>query len=240
MSVHLDAHRIIDDLRTKAMRHDLEAIRIRSAITVLLDVYRKLPATEPLPAAPPEQGDALTPDAPPAGEGSSSLPPSPATEIQIDRAGHIGPWVRSVEKADETPPAGEETPSSPAPRIRDQVQALHDAHPEYTARQAREALGLTKGSLSGHSSALGIQWTPVDVPDVPVEVAPKNVDRVRLVHDQHPTWTARMIANQLGEKEKTVANILGGIRRESSNPEFAGKADLVEHYDNVAKRLGKV
>jgi hypothetical protein len=52
-----------------------------------------------------------------------------------------------------------------------------------------------------------------------------------------------MIADHLGALEKTVANILGELRRQAkAEPprEFSGKAELVGHYSDVAKRLGKV
>lgn len=147
--------------------------------------------------------------------------------------------VLAHEKAPDPAPAGGAA-TSPAP-IQDRVQALYDAHPEYTARQAREALDLTKGSLSGHSSALGITWAPADFVGRPVSSS--KMDRVRTVHEQHPTWTARMIANHLGEKETSVSTMLATIRKRASaapsKPEFAGEAALVGHYSDVAKRLGK-
>lgn len=130
----------------------------------------------------------------------------------------------------------------PAP-VRERVQALHDAHPEYTARQAREALDITKGSLSGHSSALGITWAPAEFIGRPV--GSMKSDKVRMVHEQHPTWTARMIANHLGEKEASVSTMLATIRKRAAasttpEPEFSGRSELVGHYSDVAKRLGKV
>lgn len=168
------------------------------------------------------------------------------------RAGHIGTWVRGDEKALDPAPAGGAA-TSPAPTVKERVKSLHDKHPEYTRKQACEALGITEGSLAGHGHSLGIRWSPSPAspkfkagqPAPPaVQYAPGSTgDRVRIVHEQHPTWTARMIADHLGALEKTVANILGELRRQAKAappPEFAGRAEMVGHYTDVAKRLGKV
>lgn len=65
--------------------------------------------------------------------------------------------------ADVSPPAGEVEPS-PAPKspregtLTARVLALHRLHPDYTAKQARAELGITKGGLAGTSFHLGIKW----------------------------------------------------------------------------------
>jgi hypothetical protein len=54
-----------------------------------------------------------------------------------------------------------------------------------------------------------------------------------------------MIADHLGEKETSVSTLLATVRKQAkveqaAEPEFAGRAELVGHYSDVAKRLGKV
>lgn len=59
-------------------------------------------------------------------------------------------------------PGGDADTSSPAPSskptLRQRILELHAAHPEYTVKQAVEALRTTKSSLSAYSSILKIKW----------------------------------------------------------------------------------
>lgn len=70
----------------------------------------------------------------------------------------------AVDDADAAPAGEVASPvASPAPpphpiSTRQRVKQLHHEHPEYTRREAWEALGITEGSLAGHSYALGIKW----------------------------------------------------------------------------------
>lgn len=69
-------------------------------------------------------------------------------------------------------------------------------------------------------------------------------DRVRAIHAQHPNWTARLIANELGANPNSVSALLAGIRNPKAapapeKPEFTGRRQMVEHYGAIAKRLGK-
>lgn len=102
----------------------------------------------PLPGSEAVASDA---DAAPAGEASRpDASPAPVLSIVI------------AEKAPDPAPAGEPS-TSPAPTsTRQRVKQLHDEHPEYTRREAWEALGITEGSLAGHSHALGIRWKPLE------------------------------------------------------------------------------
>lgn len=178
-------------------------------------------------------------DAAPTGE-AQAPDASPAPIPVYSRAGNVGTWVRGSEKAADAPPAGEAL-ASPAPITkREQVRNTYEDHPDWTAAQVAEHLGLTRGSVSGHASLLGITFAPAK-PTTPQPPAVVKAERIRLTHEQHPAWTARMIANELGEKESTVTDVLSGARAGALNaPEFAGKAELVGHYSEVAKRLGKV
>lgn len=70
-------------------------------------------------------------------------------------------------------------------------------------------------------------------------------DKVRALHHQHPNWTARLIAIELGANPNSVSVALARIRNPKSlpttaaKPEFAGRRQMVEHYGAIAKRLGK-
>lgn len=55
--------------------------------------------------------------------------------------------------------AGGAGASPAAPSLRQRIEDLHKAHPEYTARQAIEALGCKQSSLTDYSAMLGIKWT---------------------------------------------------------------------------------
>lgn len=147
-----------------------------------------------------------------------------------------------TENADATPQAGGETQAPPAPSKRELVRETHEAHPDWTAKQIGEHLGLTIGSVSGHLSNMKIRLSgPAQ------DGAPTKLDKVRIMHHAHPTWTARMIAEELGEKETSVSTMLAVVRKASGsptppqpiNPEFSSRREMIGHYDEIAKRLGK-
>lgn len=126
---------------------------------------------------------------------------------------------------------------------RQQVRITHEDHPDWSAAQIAEHLGLTKGSVSGHASSLGIKFSAGAAVN-PAASSITKLDRVRLMHEQHPTWTARMIALQLGEKESSVSTLLATVRKEvrdqtEPKPEFSSEQEMLQHYGDVAARLGK-
>lgn len=66
--------------------------------------------------------------------------------------------------------------------------------------------------------------------------------RVRRSHIQHPNWTARMIANELGAKVPSVANYLTQARKGNDaapKGEPQTEAEILERAKAVSKRLGK-
>lgn len=99
---------------------------------------------------------------------------------------------------------------------RGDVAGLNAKHPELTPDDAAARLQMPIANLRIFTKELGIEWAaerPLETTQ-PVAVRPTKSERIRLVHEAHPTWTARMIANELGEKENTVSTLLAAIRRE--------------------------
>jgi len=152
-------------------------------------------------------------------------------------------------------PSGSASPAAPR-RItnRQRVRECHEAHPDWTAEQIAADTGLGAQQVRVIASQTSLKlpkpFTPEVVPPAnpqkPVAPPPRTgtlTDRVRAVHHQHPTWTARMIANELGANYTSVSTTLGKVRGEKPAPaqkhQFEGRADMISHYSEVAKRLGK-
>jgi len=135
----------------------------------------------------------------------------------------------AVDDADAAPAGEAPAPdASPAPRKRKvdgeevertqkrkQVAQLNARHPELTPEEAAARLLMPLITLRTFTAELGIEWSAARRadPPAPTERRPTKTERIRLMHEAHPTWTARMIANELGEKETTVSTLLAGIRR---------------------------
>lgn len=139
--------------------------------------------------------------------------------------------------APETIPSDQEPPALSKRQL---VRITHEDHPDWSAAQIADHLGLSKGSVSGHASSLGIKFAKAVVAAASTMTL---TDRVRLMHEQHPTWTARMIALQLGEKESSVSTLLATVRKvtvaPAPQPEFGSEQEMRQHYGDVAVRLGK-
>ena len=150
--------------------------------------------------------------------------------------------------------------------LKQKVLAVHAEHPDWTAAQIAEHLGHpSKGSISAYLFDARAEERAVaereqeerllaearkreeqrnqfaaQVPDTRTLT-----ERVRMMHQQHPTWTARMIANELGANPNSVSVLLSSIRNPkakaepATDPKFNGKRQMLEHYGEVAKRLGK-
>lgn len=149
------------------------------ALDELLAVYGARTPASPLPGEVAGATSAGEVDPPP----SASPATIPEPEITGSTAGETAPNSRvihvtiapktsaeapgseaAVDDADAAPAGEAPAPdASPAPiSTRQRVKQLHDEHPEYTRREAWEALGITEGSLAGHSHALRIKWAPLD------------------------------------------------------------------------------
>lgn len=109
----------------------------------------------------------------------SSAQPTPPDGITVAAASEVGVALEA-DLADQEPagvtPA--DTPTSgaatrkdadspaPEPTLKQRVKRLHAEHPEYTRKQAREALGISEGNLDGTSHVLGIKWAPAGIPQL--------------------------------------------------------------------------
>lgn len=96
------------------------------------------------------------------------------------------------------------------------------------------------GSTSdGERSAAAVPFT--------AHRGPPLFDQVVVMHRMHPTWTASMIAKELGAKVQSVATYLTGARNNPPTPphsmrparKWKSEAEMQAHYAEVAKRLGK-
>jgi hypothetical protein len=168
-------------------------------------------------------------------------------------------WARAVTRG--------RPPKPPAPESRDDLDAriiaLHTAEPDLTRPRLAERLGIDRFKLNaavarlaldvphavrGDAGAFVPEVIPPATPQTPVALPPKELktlnDRVAALHHQHPAWTGRMIANELGANQGSVSVALARIRNPKAptpaeKPEFTGRRQMVEHYGEVAKRLGK-
>ncbi len=150
--------------------------------------------------------------------------------------------------------------------LKQKVLAVHAEHPDWTAAQIAEHLGHpSKGSISAYLFDARAEERAVaereqeerllaearkreeqrnqfaaQVPDTRTLT-----ERVRMMHQQHPTWTARMIGPPHWDANSSVSVLLSSIRNPkakaepASDPKFNGKRHMLEHYGEVAKRLGK-
>jgi hypothetical protein len=112
--------------------------------------------------------------------------------------------------------------------IKQQVADAHGEHPDWSAEQIAEHTGAKLGSvrhaLHDARTAAGtaeVEVIPPANPQTPVAPPPPPIggtlkDRVRVRHQQHPTWTAALIAKDLGANQSSVSVYLAAIRREEA------------------------
>lgn len=133
---------------------------------------------------------------------------------------------------------------------RNEVANLHASEPWLTPDEAAATLQMPLNNLRIFTQQFDIEWGQLPRPPAPASkvmqptAGPTLADRVKAQHQLHPTWTARMIAQHLGEKETSVSTILAIARKETraqveAKPEFASKREMLQHYGDVALRLGK-
>lgn len=167
--------------------------------------------------------------------------------------------VEAVERAGPpTPRAEPKLPPAARPAgksLKQRVAETHRAHPDWSSEQIAEHLGAKLGSVSHalHDARTAAGTAEVEVippanPQTPVAPPPTGegrtlTERVRAMHHQHPTWTASLIAKEIGAKPTSVSTILGQVRGKPApspeQPQFSGRRQMVEHYGEIAKRLGK-
>lgn len=219
--------------------HSLTEIEVKPQVRVL-------PGVDDAKGGPTGMGRSDGGESPAAGGAMASPAPMPET-VDTGAAGvppTDAPSSEAATREDAVPAAPETIPSEDEPPTlskRQQVRIAHEDHPDWSAAQIAEHLGLTKGSVSGHASSLGIKFAKSAVA---AASSMTKLDRVRLMHEQHPTWTARLIALEMGEKEGTVSTLLATVRKTARaqaepKPEFSSEQEMLRHYGDVAARLGK-
>lgn len=169
----------------------------------------------------------------------------------IERAGPPTPRAEPQQ-----PPAGKSVDPKRLP-IKHQVANLHSMHPDWDAARIAQEIGaklntVTTALSDARAAARESLSEPIPPANPQRPVAPPPVgelktlnDRVRALHQQHPNWTGRMIANELGANPNSVSVALARIRNPKAEPapveqpQFTGRRQMIEHYGEIAKRLGK-
>lgn len=144
----------------------------------------------------------------------------------------------------------------PAPQkltLFERVSAVHAEHPHWNARQIANHIGRPVNSvqttLAVVRKAVAAEASPSKVYPITIKAPDGSLrDRVRFLHERQPSLTASLIAKELGANASSVSVYLAELRRKEgaatpppaeSKPEFAGRREMLNHYDEVAKRLGK-
>lgn len=93
--------------------------------------------------------------------------------------------------------------------VADQILELQAEHPEWTARQFAEAIGVTQEHVNAAAHKRGIVIARSKVRG-PAQSNPSGLSlrqRVENVLAEHPDWTARQIGDHLGVHQKHIASI---------------------------------
>lgn len=148
--------------------------------------------------------------------------------------------------------------AAPKLNIKQSVAELYAENPAITTDEAFQRLPSAKRDtvrsalaslrMRDKLAAAVAETTPEPTPQAPVSPPPLNrgtlTDRVRIMHQQHPTWTARMIANELGARLSSVETLLsvvrGATKGQAEQAPLSSRLDQIKHYREVAKRLGRV
>jgi hypothetical protein len=167
-SVLTNAKRELGYIHFQIASLEARAAEIETFIRIYNEFNEPQPETaaQTVPAPPPAQSSAGTPEA------VESVPPITVQEgsepAGAHNSGSAGSTPAPATSSRDTPPpvaaedgeGGEErAPSSPVkPTLKERIKALHAEHPEFTAQQAKDHLGCSLGSLGGYSSILKIKW----------------------------------------------------------------------------------
>ncbi|WP_240233592.1 hypothetical protein [Devosia lacusdianchii] len=157
----------------------------------------------------------------------------PGADGAVDRAPHpqaaVDADLEEAEKAiivETGKSVGEQSPAAPA-SFRDQLRSLHQSEPELTRPELAARLGKSHSYVTAavREMDLDVPTTRV-MPDPPREKAKAKPlpapsgftlkERIRTRYRQHPTHTARMIANELGANPGIVSAVLATVRKEEA------------------------
>lgn len=144
--------------------------------------------------------------------------------------------------------------------LADAIRKCHAENPEWPARLIARHLGISYQRVVGTAATAGIdlptqqEYDAMQVKARTAQLAREKAhsealpmaatltQRIRQVHRAHPDWTAAQVANHLNAAPASVSTLLSSVRKESRQaaaPEFSGRRQMVEHYGEIAKRLGK-
>lgn len=149
--------------------------------------------------------------------------------------------------------------------LKQRVAEVHEQYPDWTAKAVAQHLGEKFGSVKSAlfdakmarlSRLQAVEAVPAPNPQKPVAPPPPPTggtlrDRVRIVHSQHPTWTAALIGKHLGANANSVSTYLAQIRSNAEPAPAAparvlpnGRAGEIEAQTRAeaaarAARLGK-
>jgi hypothetical protein len=101
-----------------------------------------------------------------------------------------------------------------------EIAALHDAEPWLSPEVAAARVLIPVVNLRIFSQELDIEWSkPRALPSIAAPVVSSDRrtlrEKVGSMHAMHPTWTARLIANELGAPVSSVSTYLGEVRRQA-------------------------
>ncbi len=158
------------------------------------------------------------------GNGAGESLTEPAQAISDPEAGTQAP---PVDTTDAPGKSGAEPPSPPAPRTF--VPPPNEDHERTAKREEVAALHKAEPWLSPEATAPSFDPRGVTGSDGPSAApAPEKRrslrDRVIAMHRMHPTWTARLIANELGAPLSSVSVYLASARRIVAGETASGRA----------------
>ena len=202
-----------------------------------------------------------------AAQAEEGIPASSADLSHARASTDGGATVPGIEGSADAHTAAEEgalNASAATLSMREQVRLCHLDHPDWPAKIIAAHLDCPSGTVSGYASKLGLSLPSVAsyeaaqaarttealkasaatvVPSLESAVSGTLESRVRAMHAQRPNFTARMIAKELGANLNSVATLLALIRKTlpapTGKPEFSSRKEMLDHYGEVAKRLGK-
>jgi hypothetical protein len=101
-----------------------------------------------------------------------------------------------------------------------EIAALHDAEPWLSPEVAAARVLIPVVNLRIFSQELDIEWSkPRALSSIAAPAISSDRrtlrEKVSSMHAMHPTWTARLIANELGAPFSSVSTYLGEVRRQA-------------------------
>lgn len=126
--------------------------------------------------------------------------------------------------------------TAPARRkgLQHEVKLAHEAHPDWHAGRIAEELHCGVEYVRSAAARLGITLPTRTPPRGPVSLR----DRVDVLRRQHPTWTPRMIATELGANLGTVRIYITDAKREPDAAPAINETAMQAETIDRKRRLG--